>query len=290
MGNNLRRDFAAAQRRRGVMGSSVAKRDGQLALFEQWLKPRGLLAATPDDVEGFLDSRRGRGGGPLADRSRYGWISHLHAFYTWAQRAGMASTDPTVTIDRPRLRQNLPRPISEQDLEVVMTAAAGDHVLVAWLTLMAWAGLRCAEVAGLAREDVLDHEALLRVLGKGQKERLVPMHPSIYGRLRSAGMPRTGPVFARPDGRPWTAGEVSRITNRHISRAGVDATPHQLRHRFGTRTYAACRDIRVVAELMGHSSILTTQGYVAWSRTEARAAVVALPLTGDPAAPAALAG
>ena len=171
-----------------------------------------------------------------------------------------------------------------------MTAAAGDHVLVAWLTLMAWAGLRCAEVAGLAREDVLDHEALLRVLGKGQKERLVPMHPSIYGRLRSAGMPRTGPVFARPDGRPWTAGEVSRITNRHISRAGVDATPHQLRHRFGTRTYAACRDIRVVAELMGHSSILTTQGYVAWSRTEARAAVVALPLTGDPAAPAALAG
>lgn len=276
----LRRDFAAAQARRGVLPSSVAKRDSCLRLFENWLAPQGLTDATPDDVETFLDSRRGRKGGPISDRTRYAWISHLHAFYDWAIRHELADQDPTVRIDRPRTRPNLPRPISEDDLRMAIQMATSPQ-LRAWLVLMAMAGLRCAEVAGLDREDVIDHELLLHVLGKGNKVRLVPIHPSVLGALRAAGLPRSGPLFTRDDGHRYEPWQVSRIIREHLDGIGIDATAHQLRHRFGTYAYRVSQDIRTVAELMGHSSITTTMGYVAYSRAAARAAVEDLP---DPVA------
>lgn len=275
---SLRREFAAAQARRGVLPSSIDKRDGCLRLLEDWLHPRPLTHATADDIETFLTTRKGRKGGPISDRTRYAWISHLHAFYRWAQRHGHATDDPTLVIDRPRTRPNIPRPVGEDDLRMAVDAA--DPQMKAWLTLMSMAGLRCAEVAGLDREDVIDHELLLRVVGKGRKERLVPIHPSVLGTLRAAGLPNSGPLFTRPDGARYEPWQVSHDVRCYLHGLGIDATAHQLRHRFGTYAYRVSRDLRTVAELMGHSSITTTMGYVAWSRDTARSAVEALP---DPA-------
>jgi len=273
--HNLRDEFALAQQRRGVLPSSISKRDSCLRLFADWLEP-DITDATSDQIDRFLDSRTGRNGGPISDRTRYAWISHLHAFYTWAIRHGHTDADPTLTIDRPRLRQTVPRPISEHDLTHAIRNA--DRTMKAWLTLMAFAGLRCAEVAGLVRDDLIDHESLIRVVGKGRKERLVPLHPCVESAVRSAGLPRQGRIFTHDDGTPWTPSQVSRAVRSHLDNLGIDASAHQLRHRFGTRAYEASKDIRVVSELMGHSSITTTQGYVAWSQTEARSAVAGLPL------------
>lgn len=278
---SLRSDFAEAQRRRGVLRSSIDKRDGCLRLFEDWLDPRGLFDASAADVETFLDGRRNRSGdGPISDRTRYAWISHLHAFYSWAQRRELTEADPTVSIDRPRMRLHLPRPIGEAELHEALDGARNDPQLAAWLALMAFGGLRCAEVATLDREDVLDHEGVMRVVGKGNRERLVPIHPRVAEALSRYGMPRFGPIFCREDGSRWLPYQVSHRVRRHLERLGIDATAHQLRHRFGTYAYRATRDLRTVAEVMGHSSVITTQGYVAYSRTEAKAAVDGIP---DPA-------
>ena len=115
------------------------------------------------------------------------------------------------------------------------------------------------------------------MIGKGRKERLVPIHPSVLGTLRAAGLPRTGPVFTRPDGARYEPWQVSHQVRTYLEGLGIDATAHQFRHRFGTYAYRASRDIRTVAELMGHSSITTTMGYIAWSQAEGRRAVEALP-------------
>jgi integrase/recombinase XerC len=101
----------------------------------------------------------------------------------------------------------------------------------------------------------------------------------VAGELRMAGMPHTGYVFRRHDGRrgplePWT---VSHLANRHLRQCGIDATLHQLRHRFGTVLYQQTHDLRLVQELMGHADPATTAGYAAYDRSGAADAVEALP-------------
>lgn len=272
MGDQWRAGFAAAQRRRGLLPSTIERRDHALRVWMVWCDGNPWSATTAD-VEGLIDTRRAKSGvGGIGAKARNVWLSTLHAFYVWGIRAGHADFDPTVAIDRPKLRRALPRPILDEELVVVLEQA--DAMMGAWCVLMAYAGLRCAEVAGLTRERVTP--GLLHVVGKGQVERLVPTHPAVLESLRRHGMPRSGPIFLRDDGMPFTANRVSARTGYHLRRCGSDATPHQLRHWFGTKTYAACRDLRVVQELMGHSSPLTTAGYAAYSRATAEAAVLAI--------------
>ena len=129
-------------------------------------------------------------------------------------------------------------------------------------------------------DDVLWDQRLLHVVGKGRHERLVPMHPAVVEALALVRVPRSGPVFRRPHGGPWNPHQVSRRVSVFMSDVGIEATAHQLRHWFGSRTYAACRDLRVVQELLGHQSPTTTAVYTAFSHAEAAAAVEALPVAG----------
>jgi len=267
-----REGFALAQQRRGLAPSTIERRDHALRVWMVWCDGDPWTATTAE-VEGLIDTRRAKSGtGGVSAKTRNVWLSTLHAFYAWGIRAGHTDHDPTAAIDRPKLRRALPRPIPDDELAAALAQA--DALMCAWCTLMAYAGLRCAEVAGLTRERVTPE--LLCVLGKGQVERLVPTHPAVMVALRSHGMPRSGALFVGDDGRAFTANRVSARVGYHLRRCGSDATPHQLRHWFGTKTYAACRDLRVVQELMGHSSPLTTAGYAAYSRATAEAAVLAL--------------
>lgn len=268
------------QERRGLMPRTVYKRCTQATAWVRWCDDRDLTiaTATTEDVQRFLDGRRSRDGRKIGARTRYHWISTLHVFYAWAVDAGHVAGDPTATIHRPRLRRSLPRPVSDADLEVALSMAR--PTMRSWLTLMALAGLRCAEVAGLTVGDLIEDRAMLRVVGKGDKERIVPLHPEALRAVELAGLPRRGRVFSRPLGGPWTPPLVSRVTNDYLRDIGVDATAHQFRHWFGTRTYAECRDIRVVQELMGHSSPVVTALYAAYSEEEARRAVLGLDVPG----------
>lgn len=185
------------------------------------------------------------------------------------EAAGMSQADAVYAV-RGLL---LPRPISEPDLAVAIDQA--DRLMAAWLTLAAYAGLRCAEIAGLVRSDVIEADHLLRIMGKGRKERLVPMGDKVAAALDAYGLPRRGPVFTRPRGSAYPPAMVSREIAIYLESRGIDATAHQLRHRFGTRAYRASRDLRLVQELMGHGSPVVTAGYAAWDQ-DAGAACVAL--------------
>ena len=259
--------WLADQQRRGLMPNTIDRRRYALATFARFVDP---LKATEHDITSFLDAR------PDSARTTYCWLSTLHVFYVWARRSGLVDHDPTIDIPRPRLRRRLPRPGTNAQLATAIGEA--DRQTRAWLTLMAYAGLRCAEVARSEHSDLIDvsDRKMLHVIGKGERERIIPAHPMVI-EVFGSGWSRSGPMFRRTDGAPWTPAQVSQITGTYLRSVGVDASAHQLRHWFGSRTYATSRgDLRVVQELLGHSSPATTAVYTAWSQPAAVAAVEAL--------------
>ena len=254
------------QIRRGLMPSSIRQRDDRMTIFAKWLSTTNLLDATRQDVESFLDER------DIGARTRYAWLSHLHGFYAWAIRDELTGEDPTARIVRPKMRRALPRPAATAELRHALTVAQPHERC--WILLAAYMGLRCQEIAGMRREDVLEGEGLLRVTkAKGGKERLLPLHPEVLGALRALPMPRTGWVFTRPRGGAYTPMHMSQNFNAFLRRAGVEATAHQLRHWFGTNLYAQSHDIRMTQEMLGHANPATTAIYTAFDKKAAAVAV-----------------
>ena len=117
---------------------------------------------------------------------------------------------------------------------------------------------------------------------KGHRERVVPLSRFCLGELLEHGLPRSGYVFRRADGQPGpnTPGRVSQVANNWLRSAGIDATLHQLRHRFATSAYTDSRDLRMVQELLGHAHPQTTAVYAGWDQAEASAVVARIPAPG----------
>jgi integrase/recombinase XerC/integrase/recombinase XerD len=211
------------------------------------------------------------------------YVGHVRAFYSWAIRAGVLLQDPARWIPVPPATRRLPRPAPEA---AVMTAVRTAPPRVRpWLVLAGWAGLRAKQIALLRRECVLDalDPPLLLVAAdatKGRSERLVPLSAFTLAELAACGMPARGWVFLRRDGQagPNRPLIISRLSNEHLAGCGLGVTLHQFRHWFGTQTYRSSLDIRVVQELLGHSSPAMAAKYAAFSRSSAAAAVAALPV------------
>jgi site-specific recombinase XerD len=262
------------QRRRNLAGASILRRSHLLRHFSAYLaRPNGeagLLNADTETVQAFLDTL------PLKAKTRYDYISNLHSFYRWAIQAGHTRFDPTADIDRPKFPPGQPRPIDNDDLEVALELA--DRATAVMLACAAYAGMRCCEIARMSRDDLRPGDKpLLSVHGKGTRSRLVPLHPNLAAALDRHGMPRTGPVLRRQDGRPVTAWLVSQTVNKYLHSLGIKATAHQLRHWFGTAVYKTSNhNLLLVADLMGHASVTTTQIYAAFDREGAWEAVAAL--------------
>lgn len=145
----------------------------------------------------------------------------------------------------------------------------------AWLTLMGYAGLRCAEVAALERGWLMP--GALRVTGKGGHERVVPLHPSVVAALAGVQFPPSGPVFRNAEGRPFTAKDISRRVGAYLDGLGIAATAHQGRHHFGTVAYRHSRDLRAVQQLLGHADPATTAGYAAVDAHDLADVVASIP-------------
>lgn len=227
-------------------------------MFERWLG-RPALSATTEDVEAWMDSRS------LAPSSRATYLKALASLFEFAVRTRLVKRNPVSAVRRPKVPKGLPHPIPEADLQFALTQAPAR--VRAWLTLAAYAGLRCHEIAQLRREDLILDRAkplLLVQHGKGNKARAVPLNPLVEDAIRATDLPLRGYLFLGQGGRRVSASTVSRAVNAHLKGLGIASTAHDGRHYFGSEVYRRTRDIRLTQALLGHSSLQTTQIYAAY--------------------------
>jgi integrase/recombinase XerC len=219
----------------------------------------------------------------LASRSLARHLSTLRSFFRWACREGHLDKNPARALPAPRLPKTLPRAMTLPDTERLL--AAGDDAPFperdrALFELLYATGLRVSEAAGLDLEDVDFASRLLRVVGKGNKERIAPFGETAEDALaaylpvravrRKAGRAKGRveqddgePLFVNARGGRLTTRSMARLLKHRLRAAGlpVEISPHALRHSFATHLLEAGADLRAIQELLGHASLSTTQKY-----------------------------
>lgn len=264
--------FVLDQRRRHLAPKTIDYRNQRLVDLATFVHPRSVTEATPSDIEAWLDTYK------IGVRSRHTYLSVVRSFFDYLERSQVVTSNPARSIPLPRLRRLMPRPIADEDLRTAIGGASPR--MKAWLSLAAYQGMRCKEIAGLRVEDLLvDHDPplLLVSAGKGGHERILPLNPLALRALRSYGLPSSGFVFLNRFGREHSPESVSREIRRYMAACGIEATAHQLRHWFATTVYAKSGgDLRLTQEMLGHVSPQTTAIYAAYSPAGAATAVQAL--------------
>jgi site-specific recombinase XerD len=210
--------------------------------------------ATREDVEAWWHSRA-----HLAPASRVNELSAVRSFYKWCIVWEHREDDPTLRVKAMRLAAGQPRPISRSDLHILLSKLPPD--LRRAVCLGAFAGLRVSEAASISWHDVDTESMRLYVTGKGGKTRLVGIGTYLLDSL----LPDMGGNVVTGTASAYSAAVLQRKVNRAIRDAGVDATFHQLRHRFGTQALAATGNLLAVSRAMGHASPATTAIYAATS-------------------------
>jgi integrase/recombinase XerC len=235
-------------RRRNLRPSTIQQRRRALVRLG---RSHDLARVTTEQIEDWLDSRN------LGPEARACEISHLRGFYKWAVNEGRLAVDPTLRLVRPKIARRLPRPMTEGDLRMAVELAREPERSM--LMLAAFAGLRACEVAGLEGEHIRDG-VILVAEGKGGSMSSVPIAPDLEPTVRR--LPESGPCFRLVDGRQMQPHNVSWRCNTYLHSLGIDATFHQLRHRFGTKVYEASgRDLRATQELLRHRSPVSSAIY-----------------------------
>lgn len=233
-----------------------------------------LTELTPADFRSYLALRASHG---LARSSTARSMSTLRGFFKFLDRRGFAHNPAIRTVRTPRLPQAVPKALREQDAIEVM-GTIGELSDVAWiqardralLILLYGAGLRIGEALALTCGQMPKGDTL-RVLGKGKKERIVPILPVVrdalarYRQLCPFAAARDAPLFVGARGKALNPGVVQRQVRRLRALMGLPetTTPHALRHSFATHLLAKGGDLRTIQELLGHASLSTTQRYTA---------------------------
>jgi len=264
-------------------------REDLTALADYLTEARSGRSPKPDEItvlelRGYLAALHEAGYAQSTIARR---LASLRSFFRFGQREEWVQNNPAKPLRNPRKPRSLPHVLSSADVGRLLQAPPADEPLGlrdrAILETMYSAGLRVSEVVGLDRGD-LDFEAgVLRVRGKGRKERLAPIGSFAVRALRRwfrvcTPSPRepTGPdapVFVNRFGRRLTTRSVARMLDKYLRQAGLDrrTTPHSLRHSFATHLLDRGADIRSVQELLGHKSLVTTQIYTHVSTAALRA-------------------
>lgn len=235
-----------------------------------------LAGISATDLRAFLAQRRNDG---LGAEGVARALSGLRNFFRWLDEKGMARNTAALSMRAPRRKRTLPRPVSEDDAARVLAdaeitpASAADEPWerarnVAVLTLLYGAGLRISEALSLTRA-ILPVGDTLRIMGKGKKERMVPVLPAVrdainaYVQICPWGGERDAPLFRAQRGGPLTQAHVQKLMRelRIILGLHSRATPHALRHSFATHLLSRGGDLRTIQELLGHASLAATQRY-----------------------------
>jgi integrase/recombinase XerC len=202
-------------------------------------------------------------------------LAAVRAFLRFCARTGRVTRDPTVGIATPKVRRSLPAHLTLDDVDRLLAVPSADKLSglrdAAILELLYSSGLRVSELVGVDWPHLDTESGAVRVLGKGRKERVVPVgRPALRAleRYRAAcgaeGLDvARGAVFRNRAGGRLTARSVDRLMVRYVAASGTStrATPHALRHTFATHLLGAGADLRAIQELLGHASLSTTQRY-----------------------------
>jgi len=246
-----------------------------LRLFTNFLVDRGLLKCLshlrPNHIESFVQHAKQSG---LAVSSICRALAAVRMFCRSLVIQGIIDKDISAGVESPKKWHKLPVVLDDQSAMALLGGAETDKPLAirnrAILTMLYAAGLRAGELAGLAVTDVNFHLGVVRVLGKGSKERIVPLAGSALKavqeyldarRLNASG--DKGRLFLSRSGRSLSREDIYRIVRACARRAGLPArvSPHTLRHCFATQLLTGGADLRSVQEMLGHADIATTQIY-----------------------------
>jgi integrase/recombinase XerD len=277
---------------RGRSTNTIASYRRDLVGWERWLEAAGIEpeAVRPDDLERYLELARSEGKSAATVTRN---LASLRGLFRFLYDEGAIAADPTADLQSPRLARRLPKALDEDQTLTLLNAVTGvgplDFRDRALLEVLYGTGARISEVVGLCLADLQSDDGLVRVFGKGSKERLVPLgrpaREALGAWLSPLGRPLVAPerwsrrddaeaVFLNTRGGRLSRQGAWAILKRHAARVGLSdqVSPHVLRHSCASHMLAHGADIRVVQELLGHVSIATTQLYTRLSSEHLRGA------------------
>jgi len=261
---------------KGLSDNSLSSYRRDLRQFHEWLvkdRDSSIIRADRSSLQAYLGARLQQGQSP---RSTARFMSCVRGFYHYLLREGRITVDPTVDVDSPKLGRPLPKSLSEAEVDRLLQAPDLDVALEfrdrTMLELLYACGLRVTELTSLQLGQVSVNQGVVRVFGKGSKERLVPMGEEalLWLRRYMAG-PRAELLKGMPCDVVFPSRRGSQMTRQtfwyrikiYALRADIkkELSPHTLRHAFATHLLNHGADLRVVQLLLGHSDLSTTQIY-----------------------------
>lgn len=266
----------------GLASNSLAAYRRDLKQLADWLDKKSLFAATESDLQTYLAARHKASRASSANRR----LATLRRFFRWALRDGRIGADPTLRLANAKLPPRFPKALSESHVEALLAAPDTATPLGqrdrAMLELMYATGLRVSELVELRMIQLSLKDGLVRVIGKGDKERIVPMGEEARlalerylrdGRETLCRGRSSDAVFVTARAAPMTRQMFWRLVKRYALQAGIAAplSPHGLRHSFATHLLNHGADLRVVQMLLGHADISTTQIYTHVARERLKA-------------------
>jgi integrase/recombinase XerD len=260
---------------RGLSPNTLSAYRADLTALDRWLQARGSsgLQAKRADVLGFIAWRVENGARP---RSTARQLSSFRRFYRYMIRDGLLTEDPTAQIAMPKIGRSLPKSLTEEEVESLLNAPEIEDPLGhrdrCMLEVLYATGLRVSELVNLKSTQVNMNQGVLRIIGKGDRERLIPLGEEAVdwlqkfitgARLEILLERQTDYLFPTRRGDRMTRQAFWHIIKRYAMKAGVAKalSPHTLRHAFATHLLNHGADLRVVQMLLGHSDLSTTQIY-----------------------------
>ena len=278
IGSDVEDFLAALLLEKGESENTCAAYRGDLERFVAFLKRRGKedsSSVVRDDIVDFLADERAQG---MAGATRARRTAAIRMFFRHLKERHRLRANPSDLMDSPRKARALPRVLTEEEVARMIDEVKGDDPRAlrdrALLETLYGCGLRVSEACAMKVEDIIAEGELLRVFGKGSKERVVPIGGgagralSAYmaggrGALTKGDLSETH-VFVTRLGRPFTRQGVFKIVRERAAAAGIAAdriSPHVLRHSYASHMLARGADVRVIQELLGHADVGTTQIY-----------------------------
>ena len=254
---------------RGLSPNTVAGYLSDISLFfeESGLEPASVA---PADIVDYLSERSDT----LSKRSQARMLSAFRSFFDWMILEGAMKENPCDGVDPPKIGRYLPEVLSVQEVDDIIAsvdtstpAGLRDRAI---LEVLYGCGLRVSEAAGLRLSDIFAKEGFLRIVGKGDKERIIPLGEMAAEALEAWYGARPEPcrgyedfVFLNRSGKSLSRISIFNMVKKQAMLAGVrkEISPHTFRHSFATHLVENGADLRVVQEMLGHESILTTEIY-----------------------------